>query len=662
MRTGNVPIFRGLFDIIQQRHVRYFSFCASARIGKTLLAICVLLYWIAEKFGPPGWLDPTRSSAGKLVRGELDEFLLLCKPVRALAVAPPPDPAARRFWTTLVKIFRGKIFRIIGAGAEAELHGYNLELAINNEVDQQLHVLSHGAISMDKFEARTALFARTRLILDNSTPGKGGELSMIWQRFLARSQRYCYLPCPHCSAPAKNFVPTSWDDVEPGRSPLSYDSGLAGWQRLTFGIEQKLVPFAANLDPVPPRTPKEKWHEETTGQFKFSQFAIFEDRPRQDDPTKTEPVKVGYDLEAVEHGTTYECAHCKKEIDLHRHLLWMEERFRWVAHNPFAARDRESAQCWAAYNPFQHPGIIAKEFIEAKGNVSALIKFRNLTQGLPASTQHVAIKEDDLDRAARRCPRPYARGTLPLKPEFLTMCVDVGGMHTGNFWWSIRAWGILWDHPELPTWSGLIDWGPAVAWSQLEEFAGLIPLPQSKGSSTRFNEYVWRDPASGEVTRFRVTAGLIDSGFEAKEEKNVYEFCEKWDEVFSPSKGGSQNHLRGNQVRVSPVYNAKLELVWYWDDWFKSALYYHAIKEGHKLWFLPTNLDEDYRTQLTIEHTIWKNGRREWEGEGAHLADTEKEHEVLRDTIEDKLDEIREAHRTAERDAEEEAKSVKSLD
>ena len=50
----------------------------------------------------------------------------------------------------------------------------------------------------------------------------------------------------------------------------------------------------------------------------------------------------------------------------------MEDRFRWIKHNPFAPADKESAHAWSALNPFEYWGLIAKEFIEAKGNISAI--------------------------------------------------------------------------------------------------------------------------------------------------------------------------------------------------------------------------------------------------------------------------------------------------
>lgn len=674
MRTNRVPIFRGLYDIVQQPQVHFFSFCASARVGKTLFSICILLYWIAEKFGAPAWLDPTAASAKKFVRSELDPFLLQCEPVRKLAIAPPPAPDSKRFWHVLTKSFRGKLFRILGSGAEADLHGFNAEAVFNNELDRQRRSLDRDSASTDKLEARTKLFASTRLILDNSTPGEGGELSPIWQRFLARSQRYCYLPCPHCSADEKAkpdtiqaysaWQPPSWDDVEPGRSPASYEPWLRGWQRLTFFIEQKLVPFDENLKPLPRGTPKTSWREETTGQFKFSQFALFEQRARLDDPTETEAVKIGYDLEAVEQGTTYECAHCKREIEF-TDLLWMEERFRWIPHNPkigprnghdFPAEDKESAHAWSAFNPFEKWGIIAKEFIEAKGSIAALIKVWNFSFGLPFVRAGASIKEDDLDRVIARTPVRYVQGQLPLEPELLTITVDKQDM---QLWFVIRAWGILWDHPDWPTWSALVDWGEAVSWQQILELCGLAPMADG-----RTRKFVWKRP-DGTTREFVVTAGLADSG-DGDTTKEVYEFCLANREVFSPYKGGDWSKTRGNTIRLSPILDGAIDLVWMVSDFFAHSLYFDCIKNGATMsgamhWWLPTNLDRHYREQLTDEYygEDPKTKRKTYISRRGlnHLGDGEKMQRGFSDKIEKRFDEIRDERRAAE-EAAAEAKAL----
>lgn len=642
LRTANFPIFRGIYDLAQKRGVHFITLCSSARAGKTLFCICMVLYWVAEKFGAIVWLDPTRSSARKFVKDELDEFLLECKPVQRLAIAPPGTPGAKTFWTLLEKAFRGKRMRIVGSGAEADLHGFNAELAIINELDRCRESTRADASSADKIIARTRLFASSRLVIRNSTPGDKGEFSPIWQHFLRGSQHYCYVPCPHCTVDRtalNSFAPFSPPpDPQPGRSLLSYDPRLAGWQRLSFFKDKKLVPFDVDLNPVPSDIPREKWREEVTGCINFEKFAIYEDRPRLDDPTQTERVRVDWDLDAVESGATYACAHCGRDIE-NVDLSWMLARYWWVAHNPGAKSSDISAHVWAAYSPFESWGVIATEFLQAKGNLGMLIKVWNLTFGLPFIREGTAVKESDLDRVIARTPIRYVQGQLPLEPEILTMTIDVQGE---QFWYVIRATGILWDAPEWPTWSALIDWGEAVSWEQLLELAGL--RQDSQGYTRRF-KFGDRE--------YMVTAGLADSGFEAKENKKVYEFCLANSAVFSPCKGGDQSKTRGNTIRLSPIMDDQLDLVWLWSDYFAADLYYTCIKDGSTVagpvhWWLPVNIDKHYRKHLTSERQVEENGRRVWRPfDENHLGDCEKYQRGMSGTIEERLDEIR-AIRAAE--------------
>ena len=124
LNTGRLPIFRGLFDLAQQSHIHFVTLCASIRVGKTLFSIVLMLYWLAEKAGSIVWLDPSGASAKKVSKAEIDPFILACEPAAKLAVF------GRTTWTSLWKTFRGKILRFVGSGEEANLHGFNAELAI----------------------------------------------------------------------------------------------------------------------------------------------------------------------------------------------------------------------------------------------------------------------------------------------------------------------------------------------------------------------------------------------------------------------------------------------------------------------------------------------------------------------------------------------------
>jgi phage terminase large subunit GpA-like protein len=675
LRTGRFPIFRGLYDIAQQRHVHFLTLCSSARAGKTLFSICLVLYWIVERFGAVVWLDPTRNSARKLVRDEIDAFLLECEPVYQLAIAPPGKPGSKTLWTTLEKAFRGKRLRIVGSGAEADMHGFNAELAIKNELDACRASTTDDAASSDKIDARTKLFASSRLIVDNSTPQKG-EFGPTWQKFLRGSQRHCYLPCRHCTADRErelaknrklegieNWQPPDDESVGPGRSALSYDPRLAGWQRFTFFSEKVAVPFDAELNPLVDEhgtlLPRDKWREETTGRANFERFAITERRPRLDDPTQMEEVRVGWNMKRVRRGTTYQCAHCQRDIDQTADHAWMLARYRWMAHNPDAeavsadeenadtdlaagAEEHESAHIWSWYSPFEMWGVIAAEFLEAKGDLGRLIKFWVYTLGRPFIHQGAAVKDDDISRVIGRCPMRYVKGQMPFEAEELAMTIDRQGT---ELWYVIRAYGILWDVPGWPTWSALVDWGEIASDTQIAEKAGLAPDPQGRWRKFTFTR------ADGTVREYTVTRGLYDCGFE---QQTVWDYCVTQAHWLSPSKGGGPEKTGGNPIRTNAVMDDQLDLVWFWSDHFAADLYFGCILYGKSYdtdiyWWLPTNTDATYRAHLTDERRVEEDGKRVWKRRVKNdLGDCEKNQRVLSGVIEEILDEVRAERRAAE--------------
>jgi hypothetical protein len=645
LNTGKFPIFRGLYDLAQQRHCRHFALCASARVGKTLFSIVIMLYWLAERMADVVWLDPSGASAKKVSKSEIQPFIEACPPVWKLAIL------GKTTWQTLWKQFVGKALRIVSSGAEADLHGFNAELAIANETSQQKQArinrrgktdLEEDSSPIAKITERTVLYPWTRLVIENSTPGAGGEFTSIWAAFQRGSQHHCYLPCPHCTAEAKRTgkrrklppeLPVGW-------ALKAYDDTLDGWQRLTFSEEKKLVPFDEDLLPLIDADgnvlPTEKWREESTGQFRFEQFAVWKEVTAPGDATKKIRKKIGYRMDALERDTTYQCAHCKKDI-LGVQINWMIERYRWVAHNPHAPTDRISAHVWRAYCPPALAGSfgrIAAEFLAAKKDIAALIKWTNLVLGLPFIRTGTAVKEADLERVIARTPVSYLKGQIPAEAEMLLMTVD---KQESEFWYVIRAYGILWDHADWPTWSALVDWGRANSWDEILEIAG--DKPDASGELRRFT---WENPKTGEIREYAVTGGLVDSGNQAE---LVYAFCVGTNGLFEPYKGSAPMHTRWSPIRMSSVMDETLPLWLCWSNHFAAGLYYDRIKYGvirgepvH--WWLPRDIDQDYREQLTDEYQegddwIARKKRN-------HLGDGEKMQIPLSGTVEEEFDAIRE--------------------
>lgn len=635
--TGRVPPIEGLYDIVHQNKCHFFTLAKSARVGGTLFAICLVLHKIGNNPQAILWVDPSRASARQFFRRELEPFLLACKPVAAQAMLD------KEHWTASQVFFKGGSFiRMAGAGSPNEMAGFQAEMVILNEGDKVHHTTSGEAPAHELAIARTKQFRFTRKVIENSTPTD--EQSITWRRFLKGSQRHCYLPCPHCTEKARKKKRSQASKSEPAEIPVGWsqksrEDGLAGWFRFTFFSEEVEVPFDENHEPLPDR----RTRTEKTGSFKFEHCRIVETRVGADG--KDEAVPVGWDLDRVLAETRFR-APCGHEIE-QDDLTWMLPRYRWLAHNPAAPRDHESAQWWAAYSPFESWGEISKKFILAGHDPGALHDFYNNDLGRPFRLVPTEVDENDVTKLQNASPA-YQRGAIPLRPELLTMTVDVQEQ-TGDspFWWTVWAWGIHWDLPGYPTWKALVDYGSAVSWGEIEEIAGLVPIPKRRSEDPeQFHQFKWKDPESGELIPFEIFAGLVDSGDQAQTDANVYDWARNWAHVFSPSKGGGKNQLFHQTVRVSILEKdtpQELKLVWYRSDYFAQRVYRQTIKDRKFLCYLPRNVDAEFVGQVTDERTVWVGGKLVWKAmkKNNHLGDCWKMNEVLAGDIELVFDKLR---------------------
>lgn len=414
--TGLNPVMRGLSDLMNRPKTRFFTLCKSARTGGTLLSILKGLYKMSTKPGPILWMDPSRKTAARFSRSELQPFMKECPPVAKQIRDNKTD------WTTLEMRLRTCEVGVVGSGSAADLAGRQAELVVINEKDKIPTDLSAEAGPADLAIVRSKQFWRTRLILQNSTPTL--EYKDTWQDFLKGSQHYCYIPCPHCKVK----------------------------QRLTFSPEEKSVPFDMDGNPLPAGETR----LEKTGKFFFEHCRTGEGE------------HAGWDYDKVERDTKYQCAHCHGLIE-HTDLMWMLDyksgRQEWRSHNPAAPEDVVSAHIWAAYSPFEQWGFIAKKFLLSKSSASKLHDFYNSDLGLPFRRNASSITESDLDHIIKASP-DYQLGQLPFKPEYLTMKVDV---QSDCMWWVIRAFGICRDLPGKPIVTALIDYGQEFSWQDIKD-------------------------------------------------------------------------------------------------------------------------------------------------------------------------------------------------
>lgn len=604
--TGLMPQWRGLLEKYSDRRVRYFTLCKSARVGGTLFfGICLILEKIARNPGPIGWLDPTRKTAVRVSRGEIEPYLLACAPVRAVSIF------TKTFWTALEKIFKTCTFSILGAGSINDLGGRQWQLAVLNEQDRIPNRAADAPTPSQEAEARTSQFEDTRKIVRNSTPFR--ESGLTWGEFLAGSQDFCYVPCPHCGIHQR--LTFFKEPAEPDRW-MRMDAEPVGAERELFS---KIKPSADGRGWLVKGVPG-------TGRIWW--------------PPECKDRRVNrWNADRVAASARYECVHCETKIRP-EHLPWMNDRYQWRSHNIFAPRDHVSAHISALYSPWQSWGAIAKLWILAQGVAAKLHSFFNLVLGLPfisaptkLTPKHIELIQANSPRFERQFPeREDAELILPARPVCLTIHADV---QQTELWYTMRA--LMPDGARY-----VIAWGSCGSFTELDRIAARVwkyDHGESAPPEMRLEEFSCYLAAG-----LPLPTCVIDTGYKAKRQGGVYEFLHQQGGRWIGVKGGNFSALGKEKpiteetitANVPGVGTVDVQVIKFNDHICKEGFYRFVLKERRPPgYFLPILLDEHFITQITSEHLAKRrlpDGRSEdvWQCEiDPHLGDCEKYGEVL---------------------------------
>lgn len=594
--TGIMPQWRGLLEKYADRRVHFFTLCKSARVGGTLfMGICLILEKIIRWPGPIVWLDPTRKTAVRVSRQEVQPYLIACAATDALRIP------TKTHWTALEMIFKNCVLSLLGAGSTNDLGGRQAELFLINEQDRIPNRSADAPPPSEEAKARTSQFEDTRKIVRNSTPTR--ENCLTWLEFLSGSQEHCYVPCPSCHRKQRL---TMWKEAGDPEAWMRCDQQPAECERELF-TEIKpdaLRPGKWLVRGIPP-----------TGQIWWPSHL-------QDKKSKT------WNVDAVALQARYECAFCGEKIRPEL-LAGMNDRYEWRSHNPSAPRDHVSAHISALYSPFQSWGAIAKEFLLSVGNALKLHGFYNLILGLPFISMPTKLTKRSIELLQQSSPRyerqnpqeADSRLVLPVRPAVITIHVDV---QQDGFWFSMRAWAV--DGSRY-----LLAWGHCVGFPELVDLSNRVWIYD-------------HGPGYHELARFEeftTFLGICDTGYKAKRQGGVYRFLHEQGGRWQGSKGGSY------QGKEKPIHETTVQfnydgsavdvpLIHYNDFILTEHLTRFVIKERRPPgYFLPVNVDEPLIDHLTSPHLTKRkhaDGRTEavWEfAVDPHLYDCEKEGEVL---------------------------------
>ena len=327
-----------------------------------------------------------------------------------------------------------------------------------------------------------------------------------------------------------------------------------------------------------------------------------------------------WNWDKVEDSARIECPNCKALLTEHekRMMCRRENGAVWKATNPDAPRGYRSRRLPALYSPHESTtiGKTAVKFLKSKDKPGALRNFINEELALPFQQRAAVTTVSDIKAVVASSPE-YLRGEIPRDNiALLSLTVDV---NQGLFHWLIRAW-------FADKSSALVDYGPVLSWG------ALIEVAKKKYRVGKTNLEL--------SPMFR----LIDSGWRARAQSGVYEFCLGQSisagVPFFPTKGMTKSQGLRQTVEQSPQdYKGRtVQLIVFDEPILKYDLYFNKIKSRDSKFWLCKNIGRDYEEQLTDEHFKDTKDGQEWTCKSNppnnHLADCEKQQLIIPSLLE----------------------------
>ncbi len=602
-----MPQWGSLLDIVYRPRVRQFDLCKGARIGGTLMfGIGPILYNLAETHLPALWIDPTRKTAIRFSRQELQPHIKECAATNRLRIP------SRTHWTALEMILKSGTLGVVGAGSISDLGGRQAGVLIINEQDKipNRHRAEATPKLLAKIRAKQFIKDGTAKIFGNSTPTL--ESGLTWGDFTAGSQRYCYVKAPCCQRRQRlTFFP---EPADPER-----------WMRLDEYPEAKDLTLFGGCKPAADGRGWLVKGVPATGRFCWPSSA-------KDSRTKT------WDVDAVAQQTKYECAHCSAKIS-NQKLPGMLRTAQWWAHNAAAPEDHESAQHWGAYSVFEDWGYFSKKYLLAIGSAARIHDFYNSDLGLPYVATPTRITRKSLELIQQASPvyhrqfpdDPDVELVLPARPVCVTMHVDV---QQTEFWWTMVA-----RMPDGAMY--LLAWGNLGSFEEIRRLANRVWKYDHGETVTRDDGSTVPLPPELRFEEFTTFLGIIDTGYKAKRQGGVYEFLHDEGGRWQGWRGGGFGLLSREKpiTEETTTFNypgkgqCDVPVIKGNDFILKEQLYRYMIKERRPPpLHLPQDLDDHLVTQITSEHLTTRkmpDGRNEdvWVVGDVepHLGDTLKE-------------------------------------
>lgn len=205
-RTSRTPYLQEVMDHFSvYSPVEEVVVMKGAQIGFTETGLNIVGYYIDNDPGPVMYVMPTIETMQRNVKMRFDPMFNATPRLSEKISEKKSRDSAN---TMKQKDFPGGTLILAGGNSAASLRSVPVRVLILDEVDGYPSDLDGEGSPVELAKARTRTFSRKKIFM-LSTPTVEGQ-SVIAKEFEETSQRYYFVPCPHCG----HFQRLVWDNVK----------------------------------------------------------------------------------------------------------------------------------------------------------------------------------------------------------------------------------------------------------------------------------------------------------------------------------------------------------------------------------------------------------------------------------------------------------------
>ena len=198
------PYQSGIMDAIAEPGVNKVSLMCAAQVGKTIILLAIICYFIDLDPCSMMMTQPTTEMAEIFSKEKLSSAITNVKPVAAKIVQKSRNASS----TILMKMFAGGFLRLSGANSPSSLASMSIRIFLGDEIDKYPPSAGKEGDPVQLAIERTSTFWNSLVFLV-STPSIKGN-SRIESEYEQSDKRLCYVPCPYCNT----FQHLSWNNFE----------------------------------------------------------------------------------------------------------------------------------------------------------------------------------------------------------------------------------------------------------------------------------------------------------------------------------------------------------------------------------------------------------------------------------------------------------------